>query len=92
MTEAEAPNESKKKLKDLCRTRWVRRIDSYSVFHDLYPSLIKTMEAISICSSKYGDWTWDSDTLVKARGFLHQLISFEFLVAFNINQPSLLDS
>ena len=82
--EAEAPNESKKKLKDLCRTRWVQRIDSYTVFYDLYPSLIKTMEAISIRSSEYGDWTWDTDTLIKARGFLHQLLSFEFLVAFNI--------
>ena len=82
--EAEAPNGSKKKPKDLCRTRWVQRIDSYIVFYDLYPSLIKTMEVISIRSSEYGDWTWDTDTLIKARGFLHQLLSFEFLVAFNI--------
>ena len=42
------------------------------------------MEAISILSSEYSDWTWDSDTSVKARSFLHQLLSFEFLVAFNI--------
>ena len=42
------------------------------------------MEAISIRSSENGDWAWDSDTCIKARGFLHQLLSFEFLVAFNI--------
>ena len=97
VVEAEAPNESKKKLKDLCRTRWVQRIDSYSVFHDLYPSLIKTMEAISICSSEYGDWTWDSDTLVKARVFFASADKRRILGGIQYhnessNQPSLLDS
>ena len=43
-----APEEKKTKLKDLFRTRWVQRIDSYTVFHDLYSSIIKTMEYISI--------------------------------------------
>ena len=42
------------------------------------------MEAIDTRSSDFGDWSWDTDTLVKARGFLHQLLSFEFVVAFNI--------
>ena len=82
--EVEAPNGSKNKLKNLCRTRWVQRIDSYTAFYDLYPSVIKTMEAIDTHSSDFGDWSWDTDTLVKARGFLHQLLSFEFVVAFNI--------
>lgn len=42
------------------------------------------MEAISTCSSEYGEWSWDTETLTKARGFLHQLVSFEFLVTFNV--------
>jgi len=82
--DTESPNETKKKLKDLCKTRWVQRIDSYTVFYDLYASIIKTMEAISTCSSEYGEWSWDTETLTKARGFLHQLVSFEFLVTFNV--------
>jgi hypothetical protein len=53
--EAEAPNENKKKLKDLCKTRWVQRRDSYTLFYDLYSSLIKTMKAISIRNSDCGD-------------------------------------
>ena len=81
--DAESPNETKKKVKDLCRTRWVQWIDSYAVFYYLYASIIKTMEAISTCSSEYGAWSWDTETLTKARGFLHQLVSFEFLVTFN---------
>ena len=84
-----APEEKKTKLKDLCRTRWVQRIDSYTVFHDLYSSIIKTMEYISTCSSELGDWSWDTDTLTKARGFLHQLNTFEFLVSFNITMRML---
>ncbi len=82
--ESETSTEKKTKLKDLCRTRWVQRIDSYTVFYDLYSSTIKTMEHISTCSSDYGNWSWDTDTLTKARGFLYQLNSFAFLVAFNI--------
>ena len=42
------------------------------------------MEHISTCSSEYGNWYWDTETITKARGFLHQLNSFEFLVAFNV--------
>ena len=42
------------------------------------------MEHISTCSSEYGNWSCDTDTITKARGFLHQLNSFEFLVAFNV--------
>ena len=82
--DSETPGEKKKKLKDLCRTRWVQRIDSYTVFYDLYSAITKTMELISTCSSQYGDWSWDTDSLTKARGFLHQLVSFEFLVSFTV--------
>ena len=82
--DAESPKETKSKLKDLCKTRWVQRIDSYTVFYDLYSCIIKTMEAISTCSAEYGEWSWDTETLTKARGFLHQLVSFEFLVTFNV--------
>lgn len=71
-------------MKDLCRTRWVQRIDSYVVFYDLYPAIIKTMEFISTSSSEFGNWSWDSETLTKANGFLRQLCSFEFLITFCI--------
>ena len=66
---AESPNKSKKKLKDLCRTRWVQRIDSYTVFYDLHPCIVKTMKAIHEHSSNFGEWSWDTDTLIKARVF-----------------------
>lgn len=82
--EAVLPLEKRVKLKDLCRTRWVQRIDSYLIFYDLYLAVIKAMESISMCNSEYGEWSWDSETLTKANGFRHQVSSFEFLVSFNI--------
>ena len=75
MIESESPNETKKKLKDLCKTRWVQRIDSYTVFYDLYRYIIQIMESISMCGSEYGQWSWDTETMTKARGFLHQLVN-----------------
>ena len=79
----------RKKLKNLCKSRWIQRIDSYTVFYDLYASIIKTMESICACSSEYGEWSWDMETLTKARGFLHQLVSLEFLVTFNVTMKIL---
>ena len=42
------------------------------------------MESINECSLKYGSWSWDSETLPEANGFLHQLTSFEFLISFSV--------
>ena len=63
--ESESPNETKKKLKDLCKTRWVQRIDSYTVFYDLYRYIIQIMESISMCGFEYGQWSWDTETMTK---------------------------
>ena len=37
-----------------------------------------------MCSTEFGTWSWDSETVAKASGFLHQLNSFEFLISFCI--------
>ncbi|ORU94881.1 MAG: hypothetical protein A6F71_09870 [Cycloclasticus sp. symbiont of Poecilosclerida sp. M] len=80
--ESVSPAAKKSKLKDLCRTHWVERIDSYLVFYDLYPAIVKAMESISECSSEYGEWSWDSKSITKANGYIHQLASSEFIVTF----------
>ena len=76
-----------KKLKDACRTRWIQRIDSYTVFLELLPAVHTALEAIS-CPSQFKelgtDWSWDGETLTKANGFLYQLESSSFLVCFKI--------
>ena len=76
-----------KKLKDVCRTRWVQRIDSYIVFEELLPAVHTTLKAM-VNSSAYPEfgtnWAWDSDTTTKTYGFLYQLESSTFLVCFQI--------
>ena len=55
------PSSSVHKLKDLCRTRWVQRIDALQVFQSLYQSIVACME--SICNDGLGQRTSDSRML-----------------------------
>ena len=73
---------NKCKLKDVCKTRWIERVDSYSIFFELYPFVIQVMEDICHCNSS--EWSWDSESITKANGFLHNITSFQFLVAASI--------
>ena len=57
------PESSVLKLKDLCRTRWVQRIDTLSTFQSLLPSIVLCME--TICSE--GPTLWSSDSITDAR-------------------------
>ena len=85
--EASTSTQKAMKLKDSCRTRWVERIDSYSVFLELLPALLKCLQAMVNHSAHPDlgtDWSWDGETLTKANGFLFQLGSFTFLVSFHI--------
>ena len=75
------------KLKDTCKTRWVQHIDSYATFMELLPAVHVTLLAMASPSDfeQFGsDWNWDGDTLVKVNGFIHQLESSSFLLAFKI--------
>ncbi|KAI6656136.1 52 kDa repressor of the inhibitor of the protein kinase [Oopsacas minuta] len=74
----EASNHTSKarKLKDSCRTRWVKRIDSYAVFLELLSPLHTCLQAMVDRNShtELGtDWSWDGETITKANGFLFQL-------------------
>lgn len=76
-----------KKLKDACRTRWVERIDSYAVFLELLPALHMCLQAMvhpSLHTDLGTDWSWDGETITEANGFLFQLQSSSFLVAFQL--------
>ena len=76
-----------KKLKDACRTRWVYRIDSYVVFLELLPAVHAVLDAIvhpSMHQELGTDWNWDGETVTKANGFLFQLPSPSFLIAFKL--------
>ena len=76
-----------KKLKDVCRTHWIQRVDSYVVFLELLPAIHLTLQAMT-CPNQYEslgtDWNWDGETVTKANGFLYQFQSSTFLVCFKI--------
>ena len=76
-----------KKLKDSCRTRWIERVDSYIVFHELLPAVLMTLRAM-VSPDNFPElgrnWNWDGETLTKANGFLFQLESSLFLLSFKI--------
>ena len=76
-----------KKLKDACRTRWVQRIDAYTVFTELLPAVRVVLQAMT-CPAQFPElglsWNWDSDTVTKANGFLYQIESSSFLICLKI--------
>ena len=76
-----------RKLKDACRTRWVQRIDSYTVFLELIEPLYHTLQAMVNPTDwdSFGEkWGWDGKTVTKANGYLYQLESSSFLICFKI--------
>lgn len=58
--ETTQPESSVRKLKDLCRTRWIERVDALQRFKQLLPSVAACMENIS--SEGLREWSSDSVT------------------------------
>ena len=54
------PTSSVSKLKDLCRTRWIERIDALDRFHTLHESIVECFQII--CSEGRAEWSQDSIT------------------------------
>ena len=79
------PSSTIHKLKDLCRTRWIQRIDALSVFCSLYQATVVCME--SICNDGPGLWT--ADTLTDARSLQFAITSTDFLCGLVITNSCL---
>ena len=76
-----------KKLKDACRTRWIERIDSYTVFLELMPAVYMTLQAMvnpNEFQNLVTNWNWDGETITKATWSVYQMESSSFLVCFKI--------
>ena len=79
-----APESSKAKLQDLCRTRWIERHEAYETFTELYSVVVEALNVVlneRRFLEEYGDWKWDRETLTKANGLMYALTNFEFIVA-----------
>ena len=79
------PGSDVKKLKDLCRTRWVERIDALDRFKNLHSSLVSCFEAILAEGSQH----WSPDSLTDSSTLLLAISTTEFLSALVITSSSL---
>ena len=49
---ADYPEAKRTKLIDVCRTRWVARIDGMEVFQDLMPAVVASLEEMTFNKEK----------------------------------------
>ncbi|CAC5408033.1 unnamed protein product [Mytilus coruscus] len=77
-----------KKLKGLCKTRWVESHVCYETFFELFPVICKTFEGmlnpeeVDLVDLPNGPWIWDRETRIKAQGLLSTVKTSSFIVAF----------
>jgi hypothetical protein len=74
---------SRTKLKQLCRTRWVERHNAFSVFLDLFPAIVQTLEHCTKLPNTRTPGAADATSL------LYSICNFEFVVAIVIVQMCL---
>lgn len=73
------------KLKDLCCTHWIQRIDALDRFHVLHPSIVQCMESISSEESSL----WTPDSIVDSKTLLLAITMAEFLSAVVVTNACL---
>ncbi|XP_066923783.1 52 kDa repressor of the inhibitor of the protein kinase-like [Clytia hemisphaerica] len=69
-----------KKLKDVCRTRWLERIYGLDIFEDQFPAIIKALDKMAYRV----DGCCNAETSSKAFSFLKLLKNFPFIVCLVI--------
>ena len=79
------PSSTAHKLKDMCRTRWVQRIDAIEIFTSLHQSIVGCME--SFCNDSPG--LWNADSITDSRGLQLAITTTDFLCALVITNSCL---
>eukprot|EP00794_Sanderia_malayensis_P016514 gene16514-18165_t len=76
----ELPNARHFRLIDVCRTRWVARLDGLDVFVEVLVAIVEPLELIKLNS----DRSWNSDSVRDASGLFHATLNFQFIVVLTI--------
>ena len=76
------PNSSKRKLKDVCSTRWVGRITGLDDFKELFIPIVFSLEQMSLSMGRI----CNQDTLTKALSYYKLLTSFDFISALALTR------
>ena len=77
-----SPSSRKMKLKDVCRTRWIERINGMDTFEELFVPLFFTLTEMSLNLEKQ----CNPDTSSKATSFLALISTFQFIVSLVITR------
>ena len=86
--DAHSPDNKKRKLKNLCKTRWVERHATFETIFDLYEFIVITLD--QICEPTDDDryypngeiWSWDPKTKTLANGLRHTMKNFGHIFNF----------
>nr|XP_047123059.1 52 kDa repressor of the inhibitor of the protein kinase-like [Hydra vulgaris] len=68
------PQTHKKKVKDICRTRWIERIDGLNTFLEHYLSIFQ-----ALCNMAFPESSVNKDTQNKSSTFLNSIGTFQFV-------------
>ena len=79
----------KRKLKNLCKTRWIERHSTFETIYDLYEYVVTTLDEICVPSEDERfecpgeeSWDWDASTRTLANGLRHTMKSFGHIFCF----------
>ena len=79
------PESTVSKLKDLCQTRWIQRIDALHIFQTLHISIVSCMEGI--CAD--GPNLWSSDSLTDARSLQLAVTTTDYICSLVVTNSCL---
>ena len=79
--EAMMPNTNHTVLIDVCRTRWIERIDGFDRIVELLFPVKATFEEISSNQDALNDGTWNPSSRNDAQAMISAITSFSFIVA-----------
>ena len=67
-------------LIDVCRTRWIARIDGLDVFVEVFEGVVLALETIKNNEER----CWSTDSVRDASGLFHGTVTFEFIICLVI--------
>jgi hypothetical protein len=79
------PSSNVLKLKDLCRTRWIQRLNALTTFSELYDAILDCLDTIY----HEGRRLWSSDAVTDAHGLQLAISNCDFISAFIITNSCL---
>ena len=74
------PESRRHKLLDVCKSRWIQRIDGLEVFLELYEAIVATLETIKANAER----SWNADSTKKAVSHYHAIANFDFVVTLTV--------